>query len=156
VCPPAAASERIRLAEERCSIYNRSRSPEWIHGRSKDCGQDSAKSFWYVATARATSSDDSGFQHRILTLDKSLRKDLEKEIPGNLEAVLRTERFQMLIDAAKEDKVDEILQAHHSDDQYETLLQRLAWGSTLAGLGGIAPSNGRFRRPLLGFSKVYT
>jgi tRNA(Ile)-lysidine synthase len=60
----------------------------------------------------------------------------------------------MLTDAAKEDKVDQILQGHHSDDQYETLIQRLAWGSTLAGLGGIAPSNGRFRRPLLGFSKV--
>jgi tRNA(Ile)-lysidine synthase len=101
-------------------------------------------------------SDYSGFKHRILTLDKSLRKELEKEIPGNLEAVLRTERFQMLTDAAKEDKVDQILQGHHSDDQYETLLQRLAWGSTLAGLGGIAPSNGRFRRPLLGFSKVFT
>jgi tRNA(Ile)-lysidine synthase len=85
-----------------------------------------------------------------------VRKELEKEIPGNLEAVLRTERFQILTDAAKEDQVDQILQGHHSDDQYETLIQRLAWGSTLAGLGGIPPSNGRFRRPLLGFSKVST
>jgi len=75
-------------------------------------------------------------------------------VPGNLEAVLRTERFNLIFNAAKEDKVHRILQGHHQDDQYETVLQRLAWGSTLAGLGGIPALNGVFCRPLLLFSKV--
>lgn len=72
----------------------------------------------------------------------------------NLETVLRTARLELLSKAAKDDSVETILTAHHQDDQYETVIQRLASGSTFAGLGGIPIKNGIFRRPLLDYPKV--
>ena len=42
-----------------------------------------------------------------------------------------------------------ILTAHHGDDQAETLLLRLGFGSGWVGLGGIRPRRGRILRPLL-------
>lgn len=95
-----------------------------------------------------------GFSHRIVKLSPAMQSELSKQTPGDLETVLRTERFALLLNAAKEDSVGTILTGHHQDDQYETVLQRLAWGSTLAGLGGIPPKNGFFRRPLLEYPKV--
>jgi tRNA(Ile)-lysidine synthase len=97
-----------------------------------------------------------GFNHRIMQLSSAMRKELSKDLPGNLESVLRTERFELLQNAAKEDMLATVLTAHHQDDQYETVLQRLAWGSTLSGLGGIPPRNGIFRRPLLDYPKVFS
>ena len=83
-----------------------------------------------------------------------MQSELSKQTPGDLETVLRTERFDLLSNAAKEDSLGTILTGHHQDDQYETVLQRLAWGSTLAGLGGIPPKNSFIRRPLLEYPKV--
>ncbi len=42
-----------------------------------------------------------------------------------------------------------ILTAHHADDQIETLLLRMAAGTTIAGLGGVARVRGALLRPLL-------
>lgn len=96
-----------------------------------------------------------GFNHRIVKLSSEMQAEFSKQLPGNLETVLRNERFDLLSNAAKDDLLGTVLTGHHQDDQYETVLQRLAWGSTLAGLGGIPPRNGIFRRPLLEYPKVF-
>jgi tRNA(Ile)-lysidine synthase len=83
-----------------------------------------------------------------------MQKSLSKGKPENLETVLRTERIELLSKAAEQDSVEAVLTAHHQDDQYETVIQRLASGSTFAGLGGIPVKNGIFRRPLLDYPKV--
>ena len=54
----------------------------------------------------------------------------------------------------QEDALQYVLTGHHQDDQYETILQRIAWGSGPAGLGGIPPVNDCFIRPLLAYPKV--
>ncbi len=46
-----------------------------------------------------------------------------------------------------------LLTAHHADDQAETLLLRLIYGSGLGGLGGIAERRGSILRPLLDLPK---
>ena len=46
-----------------------------------------------------------------------------------------------------------VLTAHHADDQAETLLLRLIYGSGLAGLAGIAAHRGNIVRPLLDLSR---
>ena len=93
----------------------------------------------------------SGFYHRVLELEGNWQTVPGK---GNLETVLREARRKILLDCADMDQVDTILTGHHQDDQYETALIRLARGSTIVGLGGIATSNGRFLRPQLEYSKV--
>lgn len=136
------------------NIHNRSRCSDWVYSRGKrGCTEDEGSGYIQDPPQQILIGY-LGFKARILTIDQDLRKEFEKEVPGNLEAVLRTERFNLLFGAAKEDKILHVLQGHHRDDQYETVVQRLAWGSTLAGLGGIPARNGIFCRPLLAFPKV--
>lgn len=73
---------------------------------------------------------------------------------GQLETLLRDARMKVLLERAEADNVDTILTGHHQDDQYETVLLRLARGSTIIGLGGIPSSRGCFFRPQLDYSKV--
>ena len=84
----------------------------------------------------------------------SVRKLLKKTIPSDVETIFRAERLELLLHAFNRDSLGMILTGHHQDDQYETVLMRLASGSTFAGLGGIPPENGPFRRPLLDYPKV--
>ena len=73
--------------------------------------------------------------------------------PGaNLEARARRARYRAMEDIMSDDDVG--LTGHTMDDQAETVLMRLAAGSGTSGLGGIPPSRGQWRRPLLPFSKA--
>ncbi|MDE2229040.1 MAG: tRNA lysidine(34) synthetase TilS [Alphaproteobacteria bacterium] len=72
----------------------------------------------------------------------------------NLEDAARRARYRLLESWCEEHGVLHLLTAHHRDDQAETLLMRLARGSGLDGLTGIAPESARracrVLRPLLG------
>jgi tRNA(Ile)-lysidine synthase len=89
-----------------------------------------------------------------MKLSTTLQTKLQSLMPTNIETVLRMARLQLFRDAVKQDSLEYILTGHHEDDQYETVLQRLAWGSGMAGLAGIPVRNGHLLRPLLSFSKV--
>lgn len=68
---------------------------------------------------------------------------------GGLEADARDARHAALDALADECDATAILYGHHADDQAETLLLRLARGSGVDGLGGMAYVAGRRMRPLL-------
>lgn len=63
---------------------------------------------------------------------------------------VRREIFQEVCNRYKGTK---IALAHHQNDNVETFLFRLARGTGLKGLGGMAPVNGRYIRPLLCVSR---
>jgi tRNA(Ile)-lysidine synthase len=65
------------------------------------------------------------------------------------EAAARTARHAALREVAAEVGARAILLAHHADDQAETLLLRLARGTGITGLSGMAPRAGDLVRPLL-------
>jgi len=92
---------------------------------------------------------------------RTLRWRGEKPKTGLQEAA-RLARYGLLAQAARRAGFGHILTAHTLDDQAETVLFRLARGSGLGGLAGMAPAsrlpNGEgtilLLRPLLGLSKV--
>lgn len=70
--------------------------------------------------------------------------------PGeSLEAAARRVRYDFLEDVRRERGARYLATGHQRDDQVETVLLRLAYGSGLAGLSGIAPVHGSVVRPLL-------
>lgn len=75
----------------------------------------------------------------------------------NIEQWARTQRYRLLLEAARERRVAALLTAHHADDQLETVLLALARGCGLDGLLGIEPQGDRdgvrLIRPLLGFDR---
>jgi tRNA(Ile)-lysidine synthase len=74
--------------------------------------------------------------------------------PGNLPAAARDQRYRLLAEWARAGRVAGVLLGHTMDDQAETLLMRLARGSGVEGLSGMAPRRDwagvAWLRPLLG------
>jgi len=71
-----------------------------------------------------------------------------------IEAVARADRYELLEAACRRHGLLHLLLAHHRDDQAETVLIRLAAGSGVSGLAGMASETSRpdvrLLRPLLG------
>ncbi|GAB3211318.1 tRNA lysidine(34) synthetase TilS [Marinactinospora endophytica] len=68
---------------------------------------------------------------------------------GGPEGAARTARYAALETAADRHRAAAVLLGHTRDDQAETVLLRLARGSGARSLAGMAPSSGRYLRPLL-------
>jgi tRNA(Ile)-lysidine synthase len=81
---------------------------------------------------------------------------------GNIEARARAERYEALTDLCLEHGVDDLLLAHHQNDQAETILLQLLRGSGVAGLSGMPLHRPNLKeahsitlwRPLLNQTKV--
>lgn len=56
---------------------------------------------------------------------------------GNVEARARAERYEALTDLCVEHGIDDLLLAHHQNDQAETILLQLLRGSGVTGLSGM-------------------
>lgn len=94
---------------------------------------------------------------RLKLLARGLRWEGEKPATGVPEAA-RTARYRLIGGAMQRDGADILATAHHLDDQAETVLMRLAHGSGLAGLRGMAPlaevEGVAVARPLLALSRA--
>ena len=81
-----------------------------------------------------------------------------KKLSGNLQEQARLERYKLLTDWCKKNGYDTLATAHHADDNAENFLLRLARGSGVDGLSGIALESKMFGikiiRPLLSFTKI--
>ncbi len=74
--------------------------------------------------------------------------------PGeSFEAAGRRVRYGFLEEVRRARDARFVVTAHHRDDQAETVLLRLLYGSGLEGLAGIRPRHGRLVRPLLGLGR---
>ncbi|MBQ7391252.1 MAG: tRNA lysidine(34) synthetase TilS [Clostridia bacterium] len=82
---------------------------------------------------------------------------IAKEKGQSLEEAAREVRYAFFADLMRERDIPLLLTAHHADDHLETVLFRIARGTGLSGLCGIAPIRpfgaGDLVRPLLGFTK---
>lgn len=79
------------------------------------------------------------------------RRDvLASRLPGESgEAAARRSRYEFLEEVRRAAGARWVATAHHRDDQAETVLLRLLFGSGVEGLAGIRPMHGAVVRPLL-------
>lgn len=80
----------------------------------------------------------------------ALRRHRMPENAESLEAAARRVRYEVLEGVRERLGARWVATAHHLDDQAETVLLRLRFGTGLEGLAGIRPVHGRVIRPLLG------
>lgn len=73
---------------------------------------------------------------------------------GSLEASARQARYQAFEETARHCNADAVALAHHMDDQAETILMHLLYGSGADGLCGMREKNGLFWRPLLSLRRA--
>jgi tRNA(Ile)-lysidine synthase len=69
------------------------------------------------------------------------------------EAAARRVRYELLEEVRRGQGARWIATGHHRDDQAETVLLRMLFGSGLAGLAGVRPAHGAVVRPLLGMPR---
>jgi tRNA(Ile)-lysidine synthase len=136
-------------------------------------GPDSMALAWYVHNWTAVHQGDL----RAFIVDHGLRPDSASEatatqqqlariglkaeilrwehppIASRIHLLARKARYRLLIEACQRHAITDLLLAHHQDDQAETILMRLAKGSGVDGLAGMATQNTvhglRLLRPLL-------
>lgn len=109
---------------------------------------------------RPQSGDETEQTHKTLSqlgMNSEILRWEHAPIVTRLHSTARKARYQLLMDACKKHGFDTLMLAHQREDQAETILMRLAKGSGIDGLAGMATkseSEGiRLLRPLLAFPK---
>jgi tRNA(Ile)-lysidine synthase len=118
------------------------------HGLQKAADQ------WLVFCEKLSKKYQAHFDFRLL--------HFQNHAAGNIEARARAGRYEALTELCVEHGIEDLLLAHHQNDQAETVLLQLMRGSGVAGLSAmpqerISTLNGHsisLWRPLLGQSKV--
>ena len=72
----------------------------------------------------------------------------------SLETAARNFRLEVFSSILNAGKADFIATAHHKNDDAETVLFRLARGTSLSGVGGMSVMNEKIVRPFLGWNKA--
>ena len=88
---------------------------------------------WLIFCEKLAKQYKIHFDFRLLHLNS----DEEK---GNIEARARAGRYEALADLCEEYGIEDLLLAHHQNDQAETVLLQLLRGSGVAGLSGMPTS----------------
>jgi tRNA(Ile)-lysidine synthase len=94
-----------------------------------------------------------GRKFKIPVIVKQLNYD-DKKSSESTEAWARNNRYAQLELIRKENNYDKVATGHHSNDQIETILQRISEKSGIGGLKGIHKQRGTIIRPILTISKA--
>ncbi len=92
-----------------------------------------------------------GIPLTVFSEDCPARAKRDKE---SLETAARSFRYESFAALIENDKADYIATAHHLDDEAETVLFRLARGTSLTGAQGMTEKNGWLIRPFLHWSRA--
>lgn len=82
-----------------------------------------------------------------------LKQANQDELRGNIQAAARSLRYSFFETIAQRESFSWIATGHHLNDTIETVLLNLTRGTGIDGLVGIAQTNGKLIRPLLGYTR---
>lgn len=95
---------------------------------------------WLIFCEKLAKHYKIHFDFRLLHLNA-------EEANGNIEARARAGRYEALADLCEEYGIEDLLLAHHQNDQAETVILQLLRGSGVAGLSGMPASRGILDNP---------
>ncbi len=107
------------------------------HGLDPGSGERAARARAIAATLR------------VPLIEERLTESPSPTGRDGLEAAARRQRYEFLRRAKVECSADWIAVGHHRDDQLETVVLRILFGSGITGLGAMSPVAGDIVRPLL-------
>jgi tRNA(Ile)-lysidine synthase len=96
-------------------------------------GLQKAADEWLLFCEALAKKYKIGFDFRLLHIDTKLT-------PGNIEARARAARYEALTELCVYHGIEDLLLAHHQNDQAETVLLQLMRGAGVAGLSGMPES----------------
>jgi tRNA(Ile)-lysidine synthase len=96
-------------------------------------GLQKAADEWLLFCEALAKKYKIGFDFRLLHIDTTLN-------PGNIEARARAARYEALTELCMYHGIEDLLLAHHQNDQAETVLLQLMRGAGVAGLSGMPES----------------
>ncbi len=109
-------------------------------------GKDSLLDMQFVQSL----CDEWGIELFLFTEDCPARANRDKASLETAARDFRRESFSSLVESGK---ADFIATAHHKNDDAETVLFRLARGTSLSGVGGMYEENGYLLRPFLSWTR---
>ena len=126
VCKAQAKSNNKNQAQSKNEIF----AFHIHHGLQKPADD------WLIFCEKLAKQYKIHFDFRLLHLNTD-------EAKGNIEARARAGRYEALADLCEEYGIEDLLLAHHQNDQAETVLLQLMRGSGVAGLSGMPQSRQR-------------
>jgi tRNA(Ile)-lysidine synthase len=96
-------------------------------------GLQKAADEWLLFCEALAKKYKIGFDFRLLHIETTLN-------PGNIEARARAARYEALTELCVYHGIEDLLLAHHQNDQAETVLLQLMRGAGVAGLSGMPES----------------
>ena len=127
--------DTVCKAQAKASTQNKNQTNNQIYAFHIHHGLQKPADDWLVFCEKLAKQYKIHFDFRLLHLDSTKEQ-------GNIEARARAGRYEALADLCEEYGIEDLLLAHHQNDQAETILLQLLRGSGVAGLSGMPPSRG--------------
>ncbi len=123
--------DSVVLLDTVCKSASANQNPPEIWAFHIHHGLQKAADEWFVFCEKLAKKYQIQFDFRLLHLGDHAKQ-------GNVEARARSARYEALAELCADHGVQDLLLAHHLNDQAETVLLQLLRGSGVAGLAGMS------------------
>jgi len=123
--------DSVVLLDTVCKSALANKNPPEIWAFHIHHGLQKAADEWFIFCEMLANKYQIQFDFRLLHLGDDAKQ-------GNVEARARSARYEALAELCADHGVQDLLLAHHQNDQAETVLLQLLRGSGVAGLAGMA------------------
>ena len=123
--------DSVVLLDTVCKSALANKNPPEIWAFHIHHGLQKAADEWFIFCEKLANKYQIQFDFRLLHLGDDAKQ-------GNVEARARSARYEALAELCADHGVQDLLLAHHQNDQAETVLLQLLRGSGVAGLAGMS------------------